>query len=131
MRVGTAGSLGLGTREEKNLVKSQISLPSRGICYQKRFPLSCFFFFLLTKDTFQMANFPSHFSGVKSVCDCMLSHVQLFVTPWTVVHQDPLSMEFSRQECWNGWPFPSSEDHPYPVVKTKSPVFLIWRWIPY
>ena len=29
---------------------------------------------------------------------CSLSHVQLFVTPWTVTYQDPLSMEFSRQE---------------------------------
>ena len=27
---------------------------------------------------------------------CMLSHVQLFVTPWSVAHQAPLSMEFSR-----------------------------------
>ena len=27
---------------------------------------------------------------------CVLSHVQLFVTPWTVTHQPPLSMEFSR-----------------------------------
>ena len=29
-----------------------------------------------------------------------LSHVQLFVTPWTVAHQAPSSMEFSRQEYW-------------------------------
>ena len=36
-----------------------------------------------------------------------LSHVQLFVTPWTVACQAPLSMEFSRQEYWNGLPFPS------------------------
>ena len=36
-----------------------------------------------------------------------LSHVQLFVTPWTVACQTPLSMEFSRQEYWNGLPFPS------------------------
>ena len=28
-------------------------------------------------------------------------------TPWTVVHQDPLSMEFSREEYWSGLPFPS------------------------
>ena len=32
----------------------------------------------------------------------LLSHVQLFVTPWTVAHQAPLSMEFSRQEYWSG-----------------------------
>lgn len=37
-------------------------------------------------------------------CACVLScfsHVQLCVTPWTVAHQDPLSMGFSRQEYWN------------------------------
>ena len=36
----------------------------------------------------------------------LLSHVQLFATPWTV--QAPLSMGFSRQEYWSGFPFPSS-----------------------
>ena len=36
-----------------------------------------------------------------------LSHVQLFVTPWTVACQAPLSMEFSRQEYWSGLPFPT------------------------
>ena len=42
------------------------------------------------------------------VCVCVqsLSHVRLFVTPWTVVHQAPLSMGFSRQEHWSGLPFP-------------------------
>ena len=30
--------------------------------------------------------------------------------PWTVAHQTPLSMEFSRQECWNGLPFLTPED---------------------
>ena len=41
---------------------------------------------------------------------CVLScfsHVCLFVTPWTVAHQAPLSMGFSRQEYWSGLPFPS------------------------
>ena len=38
----------------------------------------------------------------------VLSHsVSLFVTPWIVSHQAPLSMEFSRQEYWSGSPFPS------------------------
>ena len=36
-----------------------------------------------------------------------LSHVWLFVTPWTVAYQDSPSMEFSRQEYWSGSPFPS------------------------
>ena len=38
-------------------------------------------------------------------CTCVLSHficVQLFVTPWTIAHQVPLSMGFSRQEYWSG-----------------------------
>ena len=42
------------------------------------------------------------------VCVCeLLNHVQLFATPWTVACQVPLSMEFSRQEYWNGLLFPS------------------------
>ena len=36
-----------------------------------------------------------------------LSHVRPFVTPWTLVHQAPLSMGFSRREYWSGLPFPS------------------------
>ena len=43
-----------------------------------------------------------------------LSHVQLFVTPWTVVYQAPPSMGFSRQEYWSGLPFPSPGDLPDP-----------------
>ena len=41
-------------------------------------------------------------------CACVLSHfsrVRLFVTPWTVIHQAPLSMGFSRQEYQSGWHF--------------------------
>ena len=37
----------------------------------------------------------------------LLSHVQLFVTPWTVARQAPLSMGFSRQGYWSGLPFPT------------------------
>ena len=36
-----------------------------------------------------------------------LSHVWLLVTPWTVTHQAPPSMGFSRQEYWRGVPLPS------------------------
>ena len=39
----------------------------------------------------------------------VVSHVRLFVTPWTVAHQAPLSMEFSRQEYWSGSPFLSPD----------------------
>ena len=51
----------------------------------------------------------------------LLSHVQLFVTPWTVAYQAPLSMEFSRQENWSGVPFPSPGDLPDPGTKPRSP----------
>ena len=50
-----------------------------------------------------------------------LSLVQLFATPWTVAYQAPPSMEFSRQECWSGLPFPSPGDLPDPGIKPGSP----------
>ena len=44
---------------------------------------------------------------------CIHSNVQLFEIPWTIVHhQAPLPMELSRQEYWNGLPFPPLEDLP-------------------
>ena len=49
-----------------------------------------------------------------------LSHVILFVTPWTVTHQAPPSMEFSRQEYWSGLPLPSPGDLPDPGVEPRS-----------
>ena len=52
---------------------------------------------------------------------CMLSHVQLFVTPWTVAHQAPLSMGFFRQEYSSGLPFPPPGDLPNPGLETVSP----------
>ena len=39
-----------------------------------------------------------------------LSHVQLYTTRWILAHQATLSMEFSRQEYWSGWPFPYPGD---------------------
>ena len=44
-----------------------------------------------------------------------------FATPWTVVHQAPLSVEFSRQEYWNGLPFPPPGDLPDPEIKLTFP----------
>ena len=37
---------------------------------------------------------------------CVLSHAQLFVTPWTVACQAPLYVEFLRQEYWSELPYP-------------------------
>ena len=49
------------------------------------------------------------------------SPVQLFMTPWTVAYQAPLSMEFSRQEYWSGLPFPSPGDLPDPGIEPGFP----------
>ena len=60
------------------------------------------------------------------LCQCILDvksfgRVRLFATPWTVAHQAPPSMEFSRQEYWSGLPFPSPGDLPDPEIKPRSP----------
>ena len=51
----------------------------------------------------------------------LLSHVQLFATPWTVTYETSPSMGFSRQEYWSGLPFPSPGDLPDPGIKPGSP----------
>ena len=54
---------------------------------------------------------------------CVLSRsvVSNSVSPWTVAHQAPLSIGFSRQEYWSGLPFPSPEDLPDPGIEPGSP----------
>ena len=59
---------------------------------------------------------------IYSVCSQSLSCVRLFVTPWTVAHQSPLSMGFSRQEYQSGSPYPTPGDLPNPGIKPRSPV---------
>ena len=44
-----------------------------------------------------------------------------FATPWTVARQAPLSMGFSRQEYWSGFPFPSPGDRPNLGIEPMSP----------
>ena len=53
---------------------------------------------------------------------CVHSRVWLFATPWTVAHQTPLSMGFSRKEHWSRLPFSSPGDLPEPGIKPASPV---------
>ena len=50
----------------------------------------------------------------------MLSHTQFFAAPWTVDCRVPRSMEFSKQECWSGLPFPTL-DLPNPDIEPVSP----------
>ena len=91
----------------------------RAVC-----PFLSFFFFLCTFRLFSgplLFFFPG-IMGQMCVCVCVcvcarthtqsLSHVCLFGTPWTVAHQAPLSVKFSRQEYWSGLPFLPPADLP-------------------
>ena len=48
-------------------------------------------------------------------------HVQLFATLWTVAHQALLSMGFSKQEYWSGFPFPTPRDLRDPRIEPMFP----------
>ena len=53
-----------------------------------------------SEDSFYFGQFSSRIGcGLLSE---VVSHVRLFVTPWTIAYQTPLSMEFSRQGYWSG-----------------------------
>ena len=54
------------------------------------------------------------------MCLCARAHVQLFANPWNAVHHAPLSIEFSRQEYWSGFPFPTPGDIPDPDIQPES-----------
>ena len=62
-------------------------------------------------------HFISQFIGVRE----LLSGVWLFATPWTVAHQAPLFMDFSKQEYWSGLLFPSPGDLSDPGIEPSSP----------
>ena len=53
---------------------------------------------------------------------CCFSHVQLFVTLWTVVHEAPLSVGFFSQDYWNGLPWSPSGDFPDTGIEPMSSV---------
>ena len=59
------------------------------------------------------------------------SHVRFFATLWTVAHQAPLSMGFSRQKYWNGLPCPPPGDLLDPRIEPQSFVSCISKWILY
>ena len=55
------------------------------------------------------------------MCVLVTQSCPLFVTPWTVARQTPLSMGFSRQEYWSGVALPSPGDLPSPRTEPRSP----------
>ena len=56
----------------------------------------------------------------------LLSHVQLFTIPWTIVYQASLSMGSSRQEYWSGLPFPAHSVPPT-LQQATTDQHLHWR----
>ena len=59
--------------------------------------------------------------SVCSVVFKLCGHVAVtFLTPWTIACQAPLSMEFSKQECWSRLPFPTREGLPNPRIEPAS-----------
>ena len=85
----------------------------------------CKVFFALLEDYYQLAMDFGKLGLIVCVCVCVrahaLSHVHLFVTPWTAVCQVPLSMGFSRQEHWSELPFHSPGHLPDPGIEPVSP----------
>ena len=58
-------------------------------------------------------------------CAELLSHVRLFVTPWTVARQAPLYRRFSSQEHWSGLPCPPPGHLPNPGTEPMSPALPV------
>ena len=77
---------------------------------------------LHSSDPFPLGNF-EFLCQLHMMC-VLVTQWCLFVTPWTVACQAPLSMsmELSRQEYWSRLPFPFPWDLPNPVIEPGSPV---------
>ena len=63
-----------------------------------------------------------NYTEILVLCAQLRSHVQLFVTLWTVGCQAPLSKEFPRQEYWSGLPIPFPRESSQPGIKPATPV---------
>ena len=83
-----------------------------------------------------LENFEHYFTSMWDECNCAVvwncfSHVQLFVTLWTVAHQAPLSVGLSQQEYWSRFPDFHPGDLPDPGIETVSLVLSHCRRILY
>ena len=68
---------------------------------------------------------PSPYPNSLKVESVSSSFMSDSLRPWTVAHQAPQSMEFSRQEYWSGLPFPSPGDLPDPEIEPMSPALEV------
>ena len=66
-----------------------------------------------------------HTLSIKGNMLSPFSHVQFFAAPWTIAHQAPLSMRFSRQGYWSGLPSPYSRDLPEAGTESMSLTSLV------
>ena len=107
------------------------------ICYLLIYFILCIFVYLLTylfyTEPFQGRDYPFHLCYLRILHDtwnitnalwkwkCYSVMSDSLWPPWTVAWQVPLSMEFSRQEYWGGFPFPFPGDLPDPEIEPGSP----------
>ena len=71
------------------------------------------------------------FQNKKNCCCLVTKSCPTLCNPWTVAHQAPLSMGFSRQEYWSRLSFPPPGDLPHPGIEPNSPVSLALQRIVY
>ena len=64
-------------------------------------------------------------AAIVSGCGLVAKLCLTLVTSLTVAHQAPQSIGFSRQEYWDGLPFPFPGDLPNPGIKSRSPVLQV------
>ena len=99
------------------LIKSQVNYVCLNLCLFYFFLYSLYVIYKIRKKVMKMS-FNSSVS--------LLSRVRLFATPWTLSHQVPLSMEFSRQEYWSGLPCTPLWDLPNPGIEPRSPTLQVY-----
>ena len=99
------------------LIKSQVNYVCLNLCLFYFFLYSLYVIYKIRKKVMKMS-FNSSVS--------LLSRVRLFATPWTLSHQVPLSMEFSRQEYWSGLPCTPLWDLPNPGTEPRSPTLQVY-----
>ena len=99
------------------LIKSQVNYVCLYLCLFYFFLYSLYVIYKIRKKVMKMS-FNSSVS--------LLSRVRLFATPWTLSHQVPLSMEFSRQEYWSGLPCTPLWDLPNPGIEPRSPTLQVY-----
>ena len=99
------------------LIKSQVNYVCLYLCLFYFFLYSLYVIYKIRKKVMKMS-FNSSVS--------LLSRVRLFATPWTLSHQVPLSMEFSRQEYWSGLPCTPLWNLPNPGIEPRSPTLQVY-----